>query len=506
MMQRRLVWAGVVAVVVAVPALMAPGYVYDPAPLLESLAASVRPVAPGSVGGPGSVLVIGVRLPGASAPTSIRIENGRIAAIGDVDGADLPVLDGGGRYAIPGLFDAHVHLTLAPGAALRADDADTSAELRAWHMRAYLACGVTSILDPAGDDRIAIEVRERLRAGHAGPRYFALGPPVAARDGYVADLFPPGFSDADAAAGRVGQHLDRLTAMEADGVKVPLEPGMLAPIWDVLGDGVLEAIHAGAAARKLPVYVHAMSEEMYARGLRLSPHAFVHPPQTLSPQMLALLAQARPYVMTTLAAFDVQRDLVHPQVFDDAQARLVIPPLEMDTLRSPAMRLRYMVAMVGENLPFVPGRYRDLLGHLALTSFGQRTAGVCRWCSEATRATGRCFRSSFTGRAPGAKSRCWSRWASVPAKCWRRPPSCRPGCSGWTRSWAASKSASAPTSCCSTPTPWQGWPGPCRRSIPSSPTAWPIPRRSGWRFVEAARPPKLRGHPRLCLAGVPSLR
>jgi imidazolonepropionase-like amidohydrolase len=374
MMQRRLVWAGVVAVVVAVPALMAPGYVYDPAPLLESLAASVRPVAPGSVGGPGSVLVIGVRLPGASAPTSIRIENGRIAAIGDVDGADLPVLDGGGRYAIPGLFDAHVHLTLAPGAALRADDADTSAELRAWHMRAYLACGVTSILDPAGDDRIAIEVRERLRAGHAGPRYFALGPPVAARDGYVADLFPPGFSDADAAAGRVGQHLDRLTAMEADGVKVPLEPGMLAPIWDVLGDGVLEAIHAGAAARKLPVYVHAMSEEMYARGLRLSPHAFVHPPQTLSPQMLALLAQARPYVMTTLAAFDVQRDLVHPQVFDDAQARLVIPPLEMDTLRSPAMRLRYMVAMVGENLPFVPGRYRDLLGHLALTSFGQRAS------------------------------------------------------------------------------------------------------------------------------------
>jgi imidazolonepropionase-like amidohydrolase len=367
--QRTLAWTGLFAAVVVVPALVPAGANYDPAPLLASLAGSVKPVTPGPLEGPGSVFVTNVRLAGASAPTSLRIEDGRITAIGETDARTLPVIDGGGRHAIPGLFDAHVHLTLAPGAALRGDDAGTSAELRAQHMRAYLACGVTSIFDPAGDDTIAMEVRARLAAGHAGPRYFALGPPVTARDGYVADLFPPGFSEAD--ANEVAAHLDRLVAMKADGVKVPLEPGMLAPIWNVHGSSVLGAIRAGAAERHLPIYVHALSERMYELGLGLAPHAFVHPPETIEPATLARLVESKAYVMTTLAVYDLQRDLTHPEAFDDAQGRLVIPPVEMETLRSPDMQLRYMVAMMGENLPFVPGRYRDLLGWFGLTSAGQ---------------------------------------------------------------------------------------------------------------------------------------
>ncbi len=367
MKRRTLAW--LLGMALLLPALVPPGSTYDPAPLLASLSASVMPVTPGPLRGPGSVLVTNVRLTGSPAVTSLRIENGRITAIGSAAGSDLPVLDGGGRYAIPGLFDAHVHLTLAPGAALRGDDAATTAELRAQHMRAYLACGVTSIFDTAGDDRIALEVRAKLAAGHAGPRYFALGPPVAARDGYVADLFPPGFSDAD--AGLVAGHLDRLVAMKADGVKVPLEPGMLAPIWNVLGGGVLDAIRTGAAERRLPIYVHALSEAMYELGLDLSPHAFVHPPETIEASTLQRLANSKTYVVTTLSAYDVQRDLMRPEVFADAQGTLVIPPLELETLRSREMQLRYMVEMVGENLPFVPGRYRDFFGWIGLSSLGQ---------------------------------------------------------------------------------------------------------------------------------------
>lgn len=355
--------------VVAALAVIPPSSTYDPAPLLASLAASVRPVEPGPIAGPGSVFIRNLRLPGAAGATTLRIEGGRIVAIGQDDAAGLEVLDAGGRYAIPGLFDAHVHLTLAPGAALRGDDADTTAELRAWHMRAYLASGITSIFDTAGDDRIAMEVRQRLAAGHPGPRYFALGPPVAARDGYVADLFPPGFGPGEAA--RVEQHLDLLVRMGANGVKVPLEPGLLAPIWEVLDENVLAAIRDGASRRGLPLYVHALSKEMYAIGLRLAPRAFVHPPETLAPGMLEELVRSRAYVVTTLAAYDVQRDLVHPEAFQSAHDRLVIPPLEMATLENPSMRLAYMVDMVGENLPFVPGRLRNVFGYLGLTAAGQ---------------------------------------------------------------------------------------------------------------------------------------
>jgi cytosine/adenosine deaminase-related metal-dependent hydrolase len=367
MNRRTLALVFVLALVV--PALLPPSSTYDPAPLLASLSASVAPVTPGPIRRPGSVFVTNVRLPGSPAATSLRIEDGRITAIGSADGGSLPILDGGGRYAIPGLFDSHVHLTMAPGAALRGDDASTTADLRAQHMRAYLACGVTSVFDTAGDDRIAMDVRARVEAGHPGPRYFALGPAVTARDGYVADLFPPGFSETD--ADQVAGHLDRLVAMKADGVKVPLEPGMLAPIWNVHGAGMLDAIRTGAAERNLPIYVHAISQKMYELGLGLSPHAFVHPPETIEPATLQRLVDSKAWVMTTLAIYDVQRDLLKPDVFNDEQATLVIPPIEMETLRSPDMQRRYMVSMVGENAPFVPGRYRDLLGWIGLTSFGQ---------------------------------------------------------------------------------------------------------------------------------------
>jgi hypothetical protein len=352
-----------------VPAMIPPSSTYDPAPLLASLSASVTPVTPGPLHGPGSIFLTNVRLPGSAEPTSVRIENGRITAIGGDNGSGLPVLDAGGRHAIPGLFDSHVHLTMAPGAALRGDDAATTADLRAQHMRAYLACGVTSVFDTAGDDRIAIDVRARVAAGHPGPRYFALGPAVTARDGYVADLFPPGFTEAD--AGQVAGHLDRLVAMKADGVKVPLEPGMLAPIWNVHGSAVLDAIRTGAAERRLPIYVHAISGKMYELGLGLAPHAFVHPPETIEAATLERLVESKAYVVTTLAVYDVQRYLSRPEVFDDAQGKLVIPPLEMATLRSPEMQRRYMVSMVGENMPFVPGRYRDLLGRIGLSSLGR---------------------------------------------------------------------------------------------------------------------------------------
>ncbi len=370
MIRRRLLWFSLFLLLLIVPALIPPSTTYDPTPLVQSLAESVRPIAKGPLSRPGSLTVTNVKLPGTQTLTSVRIESGRITRMGGDVGTDLPILDGNGRYVMPGLFDAHVHLSLAPGAALRGDDAQRSADLRSWHLRAYLASGVTSILDPAVDDRIAVEVRDRLAAGHVGPRYFALGPPVAARDGYIDDLFPPGFSDGDEAL--LSSHLDKLVRIGARGVKVPVEPGMLAPIWKVHSPKMREAIRLGAAERKLPIYVHAINDPMYRLGLELSPHAFVHPPETIEEQTLKRILDGHVYVMSTLSVYDVQRLLLQSEEFDDAQGRLTIPPVEMETLRSKAMQRRYQIEMIGENLPFVKGRYRDLFGSFSATKFGQK--------------------------------------------------------------------------------------------------------------------------------------
>lgn len=366
--RRRLRWAGLLLLAL-VPALIPPSSNYDPAPLLKSLSGSLGASPRGPLGGPASLIVRGVRRPGSTHVIALRIEQGRITRIAEDVGDDLPVLDGQGRYVIPGLFDSHVHLSLTPGATLRGDDAKVSAELRAWHMRAYLASGVTSILDPAIDAAVARDIRDRRAAGHVGPRFFTLGPPIPARDGYVEDLFPPGYADVD--QDRIGAHLDRLSALSAQGVKVPLEPGMLAPIWNVHSQAMLDTIRKEAQARRLPIYVHAMSQRTYALGLRLSPHAFVHLPETLDPETLGRLVASRAYVMTTLAAYDGQRTLQDPSAFADAHSAQTIPPIELQTLRSPAMQHRFLVDMIGELLPMVPGRYRDLLASLGTTRAGQ---------------------------------------------------------------------------------------------------------------------------------------
>ena len=59
---------------------------------------------------PGSLLIQNVR-PHGAATADILIRNGRIAAIGpSLTAPDVPVLDGAGQLALPGLIEAHTHL------------------------------------------------------------------------------------------------------------------------------------------------------------------------------------------------------------------------------------------------------------------------------------------------------------------------------------------------------------------------------------------------------------
>ena len=68
---------------------------------------------------------------------TVSIENGVIQSIGSakLDMENSQIIDGEGKYLIPGLWDAHVHLTFIPEI-----DHET-------HFKLYLKNGVTSIRD-----------------------------------------------------------------------------------------------------------------------------------------------------------------------------------------------------------------------------------------------------------------------------------------------------------------------------------------------------------------------
>ena len=303
---------------------------------------------------------------GARGPFSIRIEKGRITRVGDDVGAGLPEIDVGAATVMPGVIDAHVHLSMAPSAVQRQDDAATSAQLRAHHLRAYLASGVTTILDPGIDNTVMEDVRAHLRNGHAGPRFLGLGTPLATPGGYLEHLFPPGIS----APGQVGPHLDALVKAGAVGLKMTYERGLVVPIWRLHPPEIEQAVAAEAAARKLPVYVHAQHEEMMRRALVLHPHAFVHSPRDASDDLAATLARTGIAVVSTLSLFDAQAPLLHPEELQDPQIQLVVPAAELASIVDPAQIGDCNGGMVAEMLPFVPGRYRDLLAWLLGTRAG----------------------------------------------------------------------------------------------------------------------------------------
>ncbi len=206
------------------------------APLARS--AQSKPVAPsggvnkrsrtsGASDNGGSLLISGATLIDGVADQpiagkSIWIERGRIKAIGTRDelgsqARRAQALDARGKYLIPGLMNANVHLfgpTTLEGLARYTDRYEDviieSAQLA-------LKNGLTTVFDTWGPRRFLMNARDRINAGQAtGSRIFCAGNIVGFDGPLSADFFPKAVEVASTAFARrvnaifvenVGRHL-----------------------------------------------------------------------------------------------------------------------------------------------------------------------------------------------------------------------------------------------------------------------------------------------------------
>ena len=118
-----------------------------------------------------NVRVLDFNAGGFTGATSLFVEDGRIKWIGAEGGhtlpADLTLVDGGGRFAIPGLFDMHAH-TATPIHLQPARDVS--------RMEAWIAHGVTSVRDMGSDIETLKAWSDRRTAfGAPVPRVFSFG-------------------------------------------------------------------------------------------------------------------------------------------------------------------------------------------------------------------------------------------------------------------------------------------------------------------------------------------
>lgn len=131
---------------------------------------------------------------------TLRMENGRIAAIWtgerprEAERHATETIDVSGKTVMPGVIDAHCHISYGEGRTAEEVDVYGGAEWAAvravWNAAKVLQSGVTSFCDPGSTWNVAVTCRDAIASGmYPGPRVFAAGRHIVA-DGGFADYFP----------------------------------------------------------------------------------------------------------------------------------------------------------------------------------------------------------------------------------------------------------------------------------------------------------------------------
>lgn len=291
--------------------------------LLPAIACGGAPAPAGSAGpASAAVAIVGVTVvhPGAdgdaarAADQTVIVDGDRITAVGPAASTPAPagarVIDGRGRWLIPGLIDSHVHFFQSGNPFTRPDAADfTSAVPYADEVarnkarlpvtfKLWLASGVTSVID-CGGPMWNFDAREAARRTRAAPRVHVAGPLISLVDRPALALDDPPIikvTSPDEARALVARELPR----QPDYIKmwfIHLPTGDLAA-EEAIARAAAEAAHAGGVR----FMVHATELAVAKAALRAGADILVHSvfDQPVDEELLALAAQRRAILIPTL--------------------------------------------------------------------------------------------------------------------------------------------------------------------------------------------------------------
>lgn len=154
----------------------------------------------------------------------VLVEGNRIKRVEPTGGdwantlpASTARIDGTGRTVMPGMIDAHCHMTYGESFTQEEQDIYTSVESRtlrsAWNVQKVLFAGVTGISQPGGSYFIGVAIRDGIKSGHVkGPRMTAAGRYITTSNG-LTDWYP---DDAGVIEGGIGIRCNTLDEMIAE--------------------------------------------------------------------------------------------------------------------------------------------------------------------------------------------------------------------------------------------------------------------------------------------------
>lgn len=240
---------------------------------------------------------------------SVAIAGDRIAAVGPADGIGIPatarVIDGRGRFLIPGLWDMHAHV-LWSDAAMRTG------------LPAYVANGVTGIRDMGGTLPVLAAFHASMqRDAPAWPRVVAAGAILDGPDPVQADV---SIGVADAASARTA--VDTLADAGADFIKV----------YTLVPRDAYFAIIDEAHRRGLPVAGHLPASVTVEEAVRSGQRSIEHLRDEIEPfchgddvaactRLAALFREHGTWQVPTLVVLRSKAMFDDPKLADDPRLR-----------------------------------------------------------------------------------------------------------------------------------------------------------------------------------------
>jgi imidazolonepropionase-like amidohydrolase len=294
----------------------------------------------------------------------VVLRGGRITEIGTnlTPGPRARLINGSGRFLIPGLIDSHVHV--GHSAALDDDAIDAHPELWATYRRqvprAYLGFGFTSVvdLDLSPSDKAWFEsspLHPRLYSCGRGIKvaggYMALQPPPPSSPNFPnlvyepkeAEQWPKSLDPSDYSAERA---VSRAADAGSICVKAFVEPGFGIFNWPYLHPETLRKIQAATREHKLVLMVHATSVDSWQSALEVRADIIAHglwvwpgdldnsvPPPAAN-KVIAAAAHAGTRVQPTLRTVAGERAMIDPSLLDDPRITMALPPGVIAYLRS----------------------------------------------------------------------------------------------------------------------------------------------------------------------------